>query len=151
MGGNIIEVKRDIKNLLQNQPLAVLSTVSGNQPYASLVAFASSNDLAKLYFATIRSTRKFANISKNNLVAMLIDNRTNSESDFKQAMAVTATGNTKEVPQDEWDKIAEQFLAKHPSLKNFVQAPTCALCEIRIHTYFVVTRFQNVVEVHIKA
>jgi heme iron utilization protein len=39
-------------------------------------------------------------------------------------------------------------LAKHPHLKDFVNSPSCALCEVRVRTFFVVTRFQNVLEVH---
>ncbi|MBS1213617.1 MAG: hypothetical protein H6R26_2234, partial [Proteobacteria bacterium] len=35
------------------------------------------------------------------------------------------------------------------NLEKFIQSPGCALCEIRVHTYFVVTRFQSVVEVPI--
>ena len=77
------KIENDLIKLLRAQPLAVLSTQQEGQPYASLVAFVSSDDLTRLYFATIRSTRKFANIMKDSRVAMLIDNRSNNPADFQ--------------------------------------------------------------------
>jgi heme iron utilization protein len=143
------EIKNDLIKLLQAQPLAVLSTQQEGQPYASLVAFVSNDDLTRLYFATMRSTRKFANIMKDSRVAMLIDNRSNNPADFQQATTVTATGRTMEVAPEKRSDVLELYLAKHPGLKSFIKSPTCALCEVRIGVYFVCTNFQNVVEVHI--
>jgi heme iron utilization protein len=143
------EVKNDLIKLLRAQPLAVLSTQQEGQPYASLVAFASNDDLTRLYFATARSTQKFANILKDSRVAMLIDNRSNNPADFQQATTVTATGKSVEVAPEKRNGVLELYLAKHPYLKNFVDSPTCALCEVHVGAYFVCSNFQNVVEVHI--
>lgn len=148
MGQDLAGTKNALKKLLRSQPLAVLSTQESGQPYASLVAFASSEDLTRLYFATIRSTRKFANILKDSRVAILVDNRSNSPADFHQAAAATAIGRSEEVASSRRNDVLKLYLAKHPYLKSFVESPTCALCEIHIRTYFVVTRFQDVVEVH---
>jgi nitroimidazol reductase NimA-like FMN-containing flavoprotein (pyridoxamine 5'-phosphate oxidase superfamily) len=143
------KAKKDLLMLFDSQPLAVLATQNHGQPYASLVAFASSHDLKSLYFATTRSTCKYANLSADPRVAMLVDNRSNQASDFRWAMAATATGKAKEVDPEKKVSALDLYLAKHPHLVDFVQAPTCAICEIRVQTYFVVTRFQHVVEVHI--
>jgi nitroimidazol reductase NimA-like FMN-containing flavoprotein (pyridoxamine 5'-phosphate oxidase superfamily) len=144
------KVRKDLKKLLQSQPLAVLSTQGRGQPYASLVAFASSRDLRRLYFATSRSTRKYANILGDSRVAMLADNRSNTVSDFRWATAATATGRAVEVEAGARDEASKLFLAKHPDLEKFIQSPGCALCEIQVETYFVVTRFQSVVEVPVR-
>ena len=151
MDKDLNKIKKDLKKLLESQPLAVLATQSSGQPYASLVAFASSDDLKSLYFATTRSTRKYANLSGDSRVALLVDNRSNKASDFRWAMAATATGKAKEVNAHRRKKALELYLAKHPHLREFVHSPTCALCEIRVQTFFIVTRFQSVVEVHVKA
>jgi hypothetical protein len=45
-------MRKDLQELFITQPLAVLSTQSEGQPYASLVAFATSEDLKALFFAT---------------------------------------------------------------------------------------------------
>jgi heme iron utilization protein len=143
------EIKGELKRLLQSQPLAVLATQQEGQPYASLVAFSSSDDLKRLYFATSRSTRKYAGFSADPRVALLVDNRSNKPSDFRLAMAATATGNALEVVPTKWQTVLDLHLAKHPHLEDFVRSPTCALCEVRVRTFFVVTRFQSVVEVHV--
>jgi len=151
MAKDLAKIKRNLKKLLESQPLAVLSTQGMGQPYASLVAFASSNDLKSLYFATTRSTRKYANLLGDSRVALLVDNRSNKASDFRWAMAATATGKAKEVNARKRGKALDLYLAKHPHLREFVHSPTCAFCEIRVQTFFVVTRFQSVVEVHVRA
>jgi nitroimidazol reductase NimA-like FMN-containing flavoprotein (pyridoxamine 5'-phosphate oxidase superfamily) len=151
MDKDLKNVKRDLRKLLNSQPLAVLSTQKRGQPYASLVAFASSNDLKFLFFATTRSTRKYANLKGDSRAALLVDNRSNKASDFRCAMAATATGTAAEVNPGARENVLDLYLAKHPHLKDFVHSPTCALCEIKVQTYFVVTRFQNVVEVHVRS
>jgi len=148
METSLEELRRDLDHLLRSQPLAVLATQKEGQPYANLIAFASSDDLKRLYFATTRSTRKYAGISADPRVAMLVDNRSNKMSDFRSAMAATATGKAVEVAPAEKETALELYLAKHPHLKDFVYSPTCALFEIRVRTFFVVTRFQSVVEIH---
>jgi hypothetical protein len=38
------------------------------------------------------------------------------------------------------------YLFKHPHLKTFATAPTCALMKLRVDRYDIVRRFQNVME-----
>lgn len=143
-------LKEDLKALFQSQSLAVLATQSHGYPYASLVAFVATEDLKYLLFATGRATRKYANISADSRVAMLIDNRSNQVADFRLAMAVTARGTAEEFQGTEKETLLEAYLAKHPHLREFVKAPSCAFLRISVETYFVVNRFQHVVELHVK-
>jgi nitroimidazol reductase NimA-like FMN-containing flavoprotein (pyridoxamine 5'-phosphate oxidase superfamily) len=143
------ELERVIRELFSSQRLAVLGTQSGGQPYANLVAFIASDDLKSIFFATARATRKYANIEADARVTVLIDNRSNQDSDFSQAAAVTATGTASEVVDSERDAILTIYLAKHPILKDFVQSPSCALLRIKVETYYLVRRFQNVMELHV--
>ncbi len=144
------EVLSQVTGLFSDQKFAVLSTNQQGQPYSNLVAFVSAGDLKTLYFATTRATRKFANISSNFRVSLLIDSRSNSSTDFANAVAVTAVGKTEEVSKGERDLILEKYLAKHPELKEFVVSPTCALMQVMVDTYYIVNRFQNVQELHMK-
>ena len=144
------DMRRDLEALFSTQPLAVLSTQNEGQPYGSLVAFASSEDLRELYFATTRATRKYANLSSDPRVAMLVDSRSNEVSDFRWAMAVTATGKAEEVEGQEKQNVLKTYLVKHAHLEEFVRSPSCALLKIRVERYYVATRFQNVIEVHVK-
>ena len=143
------KLKRELKKLFKKQRLAVLATQKNGQPYSSLVAFAVTEDLKHLIFATSRATRKYDNFSSDSRVALLIDNRTNKESDFHHAMAVTAVGTAIEVEENSRQQLVHLYLAKHPHLKDFVQSPTCALVQVTVKTYYVVRTFQNVMELHV--
>ncbi len=147
---NLSELQRTIAALLKKQRLAVLSTQGTTGAYASLVAFAETPDLKQLLFATTRSTRKYNNLLGHPRVALLIDNRSNRESDFYRAVAVTAVGQAREIEVDEREAPVSLYLAKHPRLREFVSSPSCALFRVRVETYLTVSRFQNVQELHIK-
>lgn len=142
-------VKKDLKGLFESQPLTVLATQSDGQPYTSLLAFASSKDLKELFFATTRATRKYANLITSPRVALLMDNRSNKPSDFRWAMAVTALGRAEELNGNKAKSIEKLYLAKHPQLEGFLASPTCALFKVQVQTYYLVTRFQDVIEVHV--
>ena len=90
------KLKNELKKLFKKQRLAVLATHKNGQPYSSLVAFAVTEDLKHIIFATSRSTRKYEHFSSDGRVALLIDNRTNKVADFHSAIAVTAVGTAME-------------------------------------------------------
>ena len=136
---------RLLKDLFSSQPLAVLATQSNGQPYGNLVAFAATEDLKGLLFATVRGTRKFANITTDPRVAMVMDSRTNQRVDFQRAVAVTATGIVEEMAGSEKNQLLKLYLLKHPHLKRFASSPRCALLKVNVNSYVVVRRFQKVV------
>jgi len=138
----------ELTHLLKSQRLSVLSTHNAGQPYASLVSFAAEPDLSKLLFATTRSTRKYTNLSSDPRAAMLVDNRSNEDADIHSAVAVTATGVVGEVSRTERREALPLYLLKHPYLKDFVNSPSCAFLKMTVKTYYLVRRFQNVVEIH---
>ena len=142
------QLKQKLKELFDSQRLAVLATHRSGQPYGSLVAFAATDDLKHLLFATTRGTRKYANLSQDGRVAMLVDNRSNQEADFHNAIAATAIGTVEEVKGGEKAGLLGCYLVKHPYLKEFVASPTCAFLKVEVETYYVVSRFQEVMELH---
>lgn len=133
-----------LKTLFDTQKLAVLATSRDDGPYTSLVAFAAGDGAESLYFATTRSTRKFANLAKNPEVSLMIDNRSNAAADFREAVAVTVLGTATVVPEEEKSALTDLYLAKHPYLDEFVTAPSCALIRVAVRTYLMVSRFQDV-------
>ncbi len=133
-----------LNELFFSQTLAVLSTNEGEQPYCNLIAFAATDDIRSLIFATNRATRKFTNLMSNSRVSLLIDNRSNKVADFHSAMAVTATGWAAEIPDQDKVDYLKLFLSKHPHLEDFVMSPGCALLRVCVEKYYIVTRFQNV-------
>ena len=144
------ELTDRLRDLFSSQSLAVLATQDRGEPYGNLVAFAATEDLKHLLFATTRATRKYSNLTKNPRVAMVIDNRSNRQEDFHRAMAATATGVVEEIEAPDRDRFVKLYLAKHPYLIEFVTSPTCALLKLNVETYYVVSQFQNVMELHLK-
>jgi nitroimidazol reductase NimA-like FMN-containing flavoprotein (pyridoxamine 5'-phosphate oxidase superfamily) len=142
------ESRAVLRMLLTDQRLAVLATHAAGHPYASLVAFAASPDLGTLVFATTRATRKYANLRDDPHVALLVDSRDAGDTDFHHAAAVTATGVVEELHEGAREDAELLLLAKHPVLTGFVSSPTCALLRLTVETYYLVSRFQNVVEFH---
>jgi nitroimidazol reductase NimA-like FMN-containing flavoprotein (pyridoxamine 5'-phosphate oxidase superfamily) len=137
-----------LRGLFASQPLAVLSTDGNGHPYASLVAFAVSDDLRRLFFATSRDTRKFANLQSNSQVALLVDNRSNSVADFTRAVAVTVLGSCRELSGTERSDAERLYLEKHPHLEEFVSSPGCALIHVTVRSFYLVSCFRNVTEHH---
>ena len=135
-----------VGRLLRDQQLGVLSTAGGDGPYASLVAFVVSDDERHIFFVTPRATRKFANITANARVALLVNNSINHPQDFHRAAAVTALGTAAAVGPPELATVRERYLVKHPYLEAFAHSPSCEFVDIRVSRYIMVERFQNVSE-----
>ena len=133
--------------MLQSQHLAVLSTTgAGGAPYSNLVSFAALGT-GRLLFATTRATRKYANLTADARVALLVDSRRNEEADFHEALAATALGTAVELTGEEREKGIAAYIVKFPFLEEFARSPSCALFRVTVERYIVVTKFQNVIEV----
>ena len=139
-------LRATLRDLFASQRLAVLATQGGGQPHTSLIAFAASEDLRHLVFATERGTRKFANLAADPRVALLVDDRSHRAADLVEATAVTATGRAREAQDKERERLAGLLLHRHPALKSFIAGPGCALISVAVETYQVVTRFPSVAE-----
>ena len=140
-----------LAELFNSQKLAALSTQKDGQPYASLVAFYAADDAKQLFFVTPKTTRKFANLSADSRVAVMINNSTNTDSDFHEAISVTAVGKANELTGPDKEIVLSQYLAKHPYLEDFARAKTCALVGVSVESYFMVRNFQIVTELHMQA
>ena len=132
------------------QKLAVLATTQKEgEPWASLIAFASSSDLKSIFFVTPTSTRKYFNLAQDPRVSLVVDNRENTPGDFSEAVAVTANGSAVKVDLIQQREAQQIYLLKHPYLDSFVKSPSCAMIEIKVDRYNLVTRFQEVEELHL--
>jgi hypothetical protein len=150
-GGSMVdsgEIQSKLTELFSSQKLAVLSTQYEGQPYASLVSFVAADDLKYLLFVTGRGTRKYANLAADSRAALLIDSRSNRESDLQQAIAVTATGIVDEMQGADRERLVDLYLAKHPYLAEFVNSPSNAFLGLKVESFIMVSGFQNVVVFH---
>ena len=141
------EVKRVLGELFAAQKLAVLATCDEKgHPYTSLMAFAATGNLDRLLLATERSSHKFANLRAEPRVALLIDNRSNRDSDLAEALAITVMGRAQEVDRADSGGLLQLYVAKQPQLEAFVNSPSCALISVQVEVYYVTSGFQHVAE-----
>jgi general stress protein 26 len=141
-----LQLRKLLKDLFRNQLFASLATQQLTRPYTNLIAFAATQDLRDILFITRRETHKYANLLSNINVSVLIDNRSNSDADFRNAVAVTAVGTAEEVKDQNRDTLLNLYLAKHHSMEKFAHSPDSALFRIKVKKYFIVRKFQEVME-----
>ena len=134
----------------KDQKLAVLATVSDNEPYTSLVAYAVTPDMKGLIFATPRGTQKYRNIIRNKNVSLLIDTRSNTAADYRKAELITIMGSAHRLKRGrKRDDFAKALLKKHPKLKKFAEAPSTSLVLVKIIKCIHVNSFQIVSQISI--
>jgi nitroimidazol reductase NimA-like FMN-containing flavoprotein (pyridoxamine 5'-phosphate oxidase superfamily) len=139
------DVPERLRALNASQLHAVLCTVGGEAPYASIVAYALTPDLRGLLFATPRATTKYRNILENKNVSLLIDTRSNTGEDYMGAEAVTITGTARPLRKGAHrDELSRVMIRKHPGLAKFVRAEGTALVLVEIKNCLHVTEFQSV-------
>jgi hypothetical protein len=144
-----LQLKKLLKELFKGQLFAALATRQSDRPYSNLIAFAATEDLKNILFVTGRETAKYANLVSNGVVSVLIDNRTNQDSDVRNAVAVTAVGLAEEVTDVRRENLLQLYLVKHHSMGKFAYSPGSALFSIKVKEYFIVRNFQEVVELKI--
>ena len=135
---------------MNSQDLGVLATHNNGQPYTSLVAFVCSQDLKQLYFVIGKATKKYTNLKSDPRAAMLIDSRSNTPMDIADAMAATAAGSVEMVEGNDLVQLKKMYLKKHPHLTDFAESSSTRLIKLTVSCYYVVNRFQNVVELHMR-
>jgi hypothetical protein len=80
-------------------------------------------------------TTKYRNISIDPRVSILLDNRANIESDFKNAFALTALGTANEIEDTDRAELTNLYLEKHTYLKDFVNSPQSVLIRVDVKEY----------------
>lgn len=138
-----------IRDLFKSQTLAVLATEYESQPYCNLVAFAETLDCKSLIFATNHNSSKYRNLTKNQRVSLLIDDRTNLSDDFAKNVAITALGLAEEVAPEEKPYYAGLLISKHPDIAGFLNGSDNALFKVRVNDYVIAT-FDSVEKLHIE-
>ncbi|MBK8285020.1 MAG: pyridoxamine 5'-phosphate oxidase family protein [Ahniella sp.] len=133
-----------VDQLLTTQLQGVLATQQHSHPYTSLMAFAHTPDLRYLVIATLRETQKHANLMRNAEVSFLVDNRTNAQIDYEQAVAISVIGHARAIPEADLGQFLAIYANKHPKLEDFINAPACSLLRIEVSSYRVISKFQAV-------
>ncbi len=139
------ELRTRIKALMHGQLYGVLSTLGENgMPHSSIVAFTGADDLAAIVFATPRNTRKYAYMLSDDRIAFFMDDRRARAEELMDACGLEAQGRVRELKGGEREDYRAVFLARHPDLAPFVDAPGSALMRLEVERYDMVDHFQHV-------
>jgi nitroimidazol reductase NimA-like FMN-containing flavoprotein (pyridoxamine 5'-phosphate oxidase superfamily) len=133
----------DLSGFFASRSLAVLATHGEGGPYANLIAFAPSTDLKRIVFATPRKTLKYRNMKDNPAVALLVNSRSNQESDLNEATAVPAVGKASECIGADWEGLKNLYVYRHPNLRPFVMDNDTALMSVAVEVYVIAGFYEN--------
>lgn len=125
------DARERVTHALTSNAYAVLATEGSGQPHASFMAYATLDDARRLVFATYRDTRKYANMTQNPRVALLVDCREREGG----RLAVTAIGHAREVTPMEKPAAVNAFRAAHPDFGSFLDSPDSALFLVTVDWY----------------
>lgn len=139
-------LSKEIWDILSNRRFAVLATRGEKYPYCTLVGFAASEDLTRVIFATKRLTRKYANIKADKHISMLIDTRSETDNDLREAKALTLLGEAGESKGRAGSGLFSRYLRRHRELSGFAKDPNTAIIIVKVNKYILVSRFQEVFE-----
>jgi nitroimidazol reductase NimA-like FMN-containing flavoprotein (pyridoxamine 5'-phosphate oxidase superfamily) len=123
-----------IKNFIRKKNICVLSTISGDKPYCSLMAYITDADCEEIYMVTQKHTTKFNNLQINPWVSLLIDSRETQPRSNAQALTINGIF----VPlQDEGKKrkIRDNMLRSFPHMEDFIHHPDSELIRIKIDSF----------------
>jgi nitroimidazol reductase NimA-like FMN-containing flavoprotein (pyridoxamine 5'-phosphate oxidase superfamily) len=125
-----------VKEMLLDNSLCVLCTVSKDLPYCSLMTYILSDDLKTLYMVTDRKSRKFKNLLGNSVVSLLVDNRQKLVFPSDETVAsVTFEGILKHLEPLETEIMRIQLVKKHEELKNILNNPDCVIFGIELKSF----------------
>lgn len=139
------ELRARVRTILGSQLYGVLSTLSEDgAPHASIIAFVSADALGGIVFATPRNTRKFAYLVERPEAAFFIDDRRSSPDELMEVTGIEARGRVTELTGEERTAYRALYLARHPAMDSFIDAPGSALMRMNVDRYDVVDHFQHV-------
>ncbi len=139
------ELREKLGRLLNSQFLAALASEGEGQPYLNLVAFAVDGSLREIYFPTPRSTRKYANLSRNPRAALMVDNRTEMAADLSSGMAATALGRVEELGGEKLSEAGRLYLSRNSGVGDLLAQDDTALLSLKVERYICVLGVSRVV------
>lgn len=129
-----------VKEMLVDNSLCVLCTVSKDLPYCSLMTYILSDDLKTVYMVTDRKSRKFRNLLENTTVSLLVDNRQKLAFPSEESVAsVTFEGVLKHLDPLQIDVIRMQLVKRHEELKNILNNSDCVIFGIELKSFLLLS------------
>ncbi len=123
-----------IKELVRKKNICVLSTVSGNKPYCSLMAYITDAACEEIYMVTHKNTTKFKNLQRNPCVSLLIDTRETQPRSKAQALTIDGVF-TSLTDENKKQKIRDGMLESFPHMKAFIHHRESEFIRLKINSF----------------
>ncbi len=121
-----------MKELVKEQDICVLATVSAGRPHCSLMAYVTDEDCREIYMVSLRGTKKFQNLRQNPAVSLLIDTREKDER--SRAKALTVGGRFQQVERERKERVHSRLLKRHPHLRELMGKEEAEIFAVQIET-----------------
>jgi nitroimidazol reductase NimA-like FMN-containing flavoprotein (pyridoxamine 5'-phosphate oxidase superfamily) len=134
-----------MKKLLQENHLCVLATCTDNVPHCSLMTYVANQAADRVYMITRRDSRKFANLSVNPQVSLLVDTRSvGNAADAKGLKALTVGGEiTPIVDQVERQAVLVMLVERYPHLRDLALHPDAEPLVVTIKSFLLLDGVLN--------
>ncbi len=123
-----------IREIIRENDLAVLATSHEDKPHCSLMAYIPDRECSRIYLLTLKDSRKFANISRNPYVSLLIDTR-NSHGPREAFKSLTISGTCAPADSLEQENLKQDMVKRHPQVKELADKPDCVLLVVNINSF----------------
>jgi len=120
--------------LVRKKNVCVLSTVSDNKPYCSLMAYITDGTCKEIYMVTHKNTTKFNNLQKNPSVSLLIDSRETQPRSNAQALTIGGVFIPL-IDDNKRQNIRDRMLESFPHMKNFLHHPESEIIRVKINSF----------------
>lgn len=122
--------------VLSDQDMCVLATVSGNTPHCSLMAYITDDQCRKVYMITHNDTKKYTNLLANPSVSLLIDTRLSKKDTAREnVQALNANGVFFLVENPlEIEVLRKRFIEIHPHLRDFALHQNAVLFVVELQS-----------------
>ena len=132
--------------LLESQDYAIICTGENNNYHGALVGYLYDKLHEAIYFASANYTRKSEYLSRDNKVALVIDNRSENPK-VSNIECVTVNGSTSLIIEAKLKSETQKaLLTKHPYLKELYLSTSCQFYKVKITHYQHVTHLQQVLK-----
>ncbi|MFW9920459.1 MAG: pyridoxamine 5'-phosphate oxidase family protein [Candidatus Thorarchaeota archaeon] len=138
------DIASELLMIMDEQRVAVLTTMGKQFPYSCLVSFDVSRDIDYLFFATKRKRQKFENIMKDPRVALVIDDRDNTDFSLHGTNVISLSGIAEDYQGEDLQLLLQSLEKKHPYLKDFLKSEDTSLIRVMIDTIYLVDNFERV-------
>lgn len=126
----------NVKNMILENNLCVLSTCNNDLPNSSLMQYICNENCTKIYVITLKDSTKYQNIERNPRVSLLIDTRDSISSKTEPIKSLTVYGKAEAIEDYEsFKNILNMIVKKHKNLTQISENVNCMVIEIRAEKF----------------